>query len=566
MKTADIGLSFEHCGIADVLYRWQLVVPLNQRPYAWEDDEVEKLFHDLTKAVDTQPIYFLGTIMFTKGESNDTEVADGQQRLATTSILIAAMRDYLIELGDEKGAKEYQSDYLVKYDPPTGLYRQKLALNAQDNQFFNEQMLLPPDERKPATAGPFTSHSLLLAAAEKARAHVRDITAGLDNSAKTAKLHRWVSYLKEQALIIVVTVPAHIGNSFKMFETLNARGATASQVDILKNFLFERAPKHAQQVHSHWISMLSIIELQGDDTLLLSYIRHLWVSLRGPTTKDDLGSAIEGQVKNEGDALSLVSTLDTAAGEYVAILNPLQSARWEGLKFGRQALDLLSNGIGVEQIRPLVLAVARHFDPLEMDRAFQLFLSWSVRFLISGGGGGGKLDRYYGEQAKAVTNRQIKTATELAAAMSEVVPSDARFQEAFATASVSKANLARYYLRAVELHRGKDPSPQFLINEDPLAVNLEHILPIKPDNDWDVPAETAAVFYKRLGNMVLLPSKVNVEAGNKSFDAKKPFIEKSMFSITREVLTLSKWGPDQITERQKKLALEAPLVWPLKWK
>jgi hypothetical protein len=565
MKTAEIGLSFESAAIADVLFRWQLIVPLNQRPYAWQDDDVEKSFQDLAKAIETQPIYFLGTVMFTQG-GEDTEVADGQQRLATISIIIAAIRDYLIELGDKKGANEYQSDFLIKYDPPTGLYRTKLSLNAQDNQFFYNSILLPPDERKKDSIGPFTSHTLLSEAAALATKHVRDITAGLSNAAKTAKLHRWISFLREQALIIVVTVPAHLGNSFKMFETLNARGVNATQVDILKNFIFERAPKHAQLIHSHWISMLSVIELQGDDSLLLTYIRHLWVSINGPTTTDELGASIEARVLNEGAALNLISTLDSAAGDYVAILNPIQSPRWEGIGSGRRALDLMSNEIGVEQIRPLILAVARRFTPQEMDRAFQLFLSWSVRFLISGGGGGGKLDRYYGTQAQAVSSGAIKTTSELSVAMETVVPSDARFQEAFSTASISKANLARYYLKAMEFYKADDPLPQFLINDDPNAVNLEHILPIKPGADWKIAPETAAVFYKRLGNMVLLPAKTNGEAGNKSFPDKRPFIAKSELAITREVLAYHEWGPNEINERQKKLAEIAPKVWPLKWK
>lgn len=565
MKTAEIGLSFESSAIADVLFRWQLIVPLNQRPYAWQDDDVEKLLQDLAKAVDTQPIYFLGTVMFTQG-GDDTEVADGQQRLATVSILIAAIRDYLIELGDKKGANEYQSDFLIKYDPPTGLYKTKLRLNAQDNQFFYDSILLPPDEKKTDSKGPYTSHTLLSEATTLAAKHVRDITAGLSNAAKTDKLHRWISFLREKALIIVVTVPAHLGNSFKMFETLNARGVNATQVDILKNFIFERAPKHAQVIHSHWISMLSVIELQGDDSLLLTYIRHLWVSINGPTTTDELGAAIEAKVLNEGDALNLVSTLDSAAGDYIAIMNPLQSPRWEGLGSGRRALDLMSNEIGVEQIRPLILAVARRFTPQEMDRAFQLFLSWSVRFLISGGGGGGKLDRYYGTQAQAVSSGVIKTAAELSVAMENVVPSDAKFQEAFATVSINKANLARYYLKAIELHKAADPLPQFLINDDPNAVNLEHILPIKPGPDWKVQPETAAVFHKRFGNMVLLPAKTNVEAGNKSFTDKRPFIAKSNLAITLEVLTYDDWGPNEISERQKKVAEIAPKVWPLSWK
>lgn len=567
MKKDEVGISFEKAGIADALYRWELKVPLNQRPYAWEEGNIEKLFHDLTQAYDNQPIYFLGTVMFTQGDAGTTEVADGQQRLATISVLIAAIRDYLIELGDDKGATTYQSDFLIKYDPPSGLYKARLSLNVQDDQIFYQRILLPPAERKDIPQGPFSSHELLLNAQRLAAEHVRNVTSGLDKTAKTKKLHRWVTFLKDQAIIIVVTVPSHIGNSFKMFETLNARGAPASQVDILKNFIFEKAPKHASEIQSHWISMLSVIELHGGDDLVLTYIRHLWVSLHGPTTNDELGKSIENKIKNEGDALDLVSTLDSASGDYSAILTPLQSTRWEGLSTeARRAIDLITNDLGAEQIRPLVLAAARKFDKGELQKALQLFLSWSVRFLISGGGGGGKLDRYYGLQAKEVSDGKIKTAAALAKAMEDVVPTDAKFEEAFARASVSKGSLARYYLRSIELHRANDPHPQFLINEDPNAVNLEHVLPITPGPDWKVPADTAAVYYKRLGNMALLPAKTNVKIGNESFKTKRDVFKKNALSITKEIASYSVWGPTQITKRQSLLASVAPKIWPLIWK
>jgi hypothetical protein len=41
----------------------------------------------------------------------------------------------------------------------------------------------------------------------------------------------------------------------------------------------------------------------------------------------------------------------------------------------------MADYLRVKQIRPLLFAVARHFDPIEADKAFRLFVSWSVRFL-----------------------------------------------------------------------------------------------------------------------------------------------------------------------------------------
>src|SRR5258708_5209989 len=126
------GIDIKPLGIADILQQQALAVPLNQRPYKWSDDEVQKLFEDLNKAFDGGPLYFLGTVMFMLGDKGQIEVADGQQRLATVSILVAAIRDHLIELGDTEGAKQYESEFLIKYDPPSGTYKPRLTLNHQD--------------------------------------------------------------------------------------------------------------------------------------------------------------------------------------------------------------------------------------------------------------------------------------------------------------------------------------------------------------------------------------------------------------------------------------------------
>src|SRR5208282_1304229 len=97
---------------------------------------------------------------------------------------------------------------------------------------------------------------------------------------------------------------------------------------------------------------------------------------------------------------------------------PIQHARWSKIPSAtRKTIDILSNQLEAVQIRPLMLAITRHFSEKEAQKAFKMFVSWSVRFLIVGGGGGGKLDRYYGTRAQQVTKGKIKTAKELADSM-----------------------------------------------------------------------------------------------------------------------------------------------------
>ncbi len=559
-----LSIGIADVGIADALMRWQLSVPNNQRRYAWDEGYVEQLFHDLTKAKDAnKPIYFLGTVVLTEGAKGVREVADGQQRLATTAILLAAIRDYLIELKDQQGADQYQSDFLLKYDPPSGEFKPRIRLNVEDDQFFFDSVLLPPDKRQADNASQYKSNARIKIAAERAREHVRNITSALPVKDRPARLYEWISFLKENALVVSITVPAHISDSFRMFETLNARGLQASQVDIIKNYLFGLAHDAIGKIQPRWMSMLSTIESHGNDELLLTFIRQYWISQHGPTTENDLGEEIESAIKNEPKALNFVTDLDAAASDYVALLTPIQHPRWHGYPTGtRKAIDILINDLGAAQIRPLMLAVTRKFAPKEALKAFQLFISWSVRFMIVGGGSQGKLHRYYGSHAKDVTDGKITTAKGLSETMNEFVPSNRQFQEEFSKANVSKAFLARYYLRAIELF-GKEPMPQLLINEDPNAVNLEHVLPLSPSKDWDIDSETAATFYKRIGNMVLLGAKDNVTLGNGSFESKRATLQESPFTTTQEVGNRTKWDAEEIRNRQLKLAELAPKVWPL---
>ena len=286
---SKLSIGITDLGIADALTRWQLSVPNNQRRYAWDEGYVEQLFHDLTKAFDAnKPIYFLGTIVLTEGQKGVREVADGQQRLATTAILLAAIRDYLIELKDQLGAQQYQSDFLLKYDPPSSTYKPSIRLNVEDDQYFFDNILLPPDKRPAESASQYKSNARIKIAAEKARQHVRDITAALAVKDKANRLYEWVQFLKDNALVVSITVPAHISDAFRMFETLNARGLQASQVDIIKNFLFGKAPEAIGKIQPRWMSMLTTIESHGNDELLLTFIRQYWISQHGPTTENDL--------------------------------------------------------------------------------------------------------------------------------------------------------------------------------------------------------------------------------------------------------------------------------------
>ena len=148
--------------------------------------------------------------------------------------------------------------------------------------------------------------------------------------------------------------------------------------------------------------------------------------------------------------------------------------------------------------------------------------------------------------------------------MASVLPGDVEFEAAFSVARASQTNLARFYLRALELKEvGGDPC--LVPSEDAETVNTEHILPENPGKKWGkIDPEVAKAYYKRIGNLALLAASVNTSIGNNGFADKKPFLKQSDFRLTKAVANSQEWGVAEIEARQKKLAALAVKTWPLR--
>ncbi|MEF2556008.1 DUF262 domain-containing protein [Aurantimonas sp. C2-5-R2] len=111
------NFTFQPITIGQLLKRGRLRVPANQRSYAWREKQVRYLLTDLHDAIfdEDGDDYFLGTIVIVEGAGLPS-IVDGQQRLATTSVLLARIRDILVELGRDKSALSIERDYLETID------------------------------------------------------------------------------------------------------------------------------------------------------------------------------------------------------------------------------------------------------------------------------------------------------------------------------------------------------------------------------------------------------------------------------------------------------------------
>ena len=302
--------------------------------------------------------------------------------------------------------------------------------------------------------------------------------------------------------------------------------------------------------------------LEQDD-LTLTYLRHLIISLYGHTTEREVLERIKEKAPGKQPAIEFLDIVSEHAANYVAMMTP-SHGKWNNyspsIREHIKTLGLLQ----VTPMRPLMLAVAKRFTKKQAEKAFRQFVFWSVRFLIAGGGRSGTVEQAIARAARDVSVASITTASKLADQMAKVVPTDREFEAAFARARVSKHALARYYLRSLELKLQGDPEPEWIPNVD-IVINLEHVLPENPEKNWSsFDPSMGSIYHSRLGNMVLLKAKINSQIGNKGFAEKRKFLKGTDFRLTKQVADKKTWDPQDIEERQAKMARHAVSLWPLK--
>jgi hypothetical protein len=552
-------IAFEQAGLGSVLRQNQLVVPSNQREYAWTDREVRQLFQDFARAIN-EGDYFLGTIVTIPRMNGTLEVVDGQQRLATAAILLAAIRDYLKDKNEPVLVESINNEFLTGIDRSKRARISKLKLNIDDNELFNRIVAANPGDPAPEAGRP--SHERLLAAYTEAQRHVRNIVATLDPNDHGDLLNGWVSFIEHKALVVLLRVPDG-ADAYKMFETLNDRGLRTSQADLIKNYLFGRSGERIGEVQTRWAYMRGALEALDDD-ITIDFLRHALIVLRGHVRESEVYDVVQELVKSEQSAITFSSTLENLANTYVATFNS-DHERWNGYPdAARRAIEVF-NLLNIRPMRPLILALAWKMSEREASQALQFLVSLGVRLLVASTTRSGSVEIPLADAALAVSQARIDSAAKLRDALTTITPADQEFREAFEGARVSNARLARYYLRSMEMAAKHEAEPWFIPSDDRSIINLEHVLPKKPEGNWPEFSEEDVRFYStRLGNLALMRASDNSDMRSAPFVAKKQLFGASPYVLTSQIAELDDWTPASINERQKGLAALAVATWPVK--
>ena len=242
-------------------------VPLYQRPYVWrrieddpENDRLGPFWEDVKQTVDRlveheqlleaagdpeklAPMtpHFFGAVVIDQPEKVDGgvvahEVIDGQQRLTTAQLLIAAAARTCESTGRPKHASRLRKLWLQDEDLELGGdQRFKLRPTRYDREAFSGVM--SPDAANP------NAHDRVSAAyryfAEQLAQWVVELPAGEEDEYFNALRDT----IYEQLLVVVIELQPG-DNPQGIFESLNAQGERLLAIDLVKNHVFRRA-RHA---------------------------------------------------------------------------------------------------------------------------------------------------------------------------------------------------------------------------------------------------------------------------------------------------------------------------------
>lgn len=528
-----------------------LRVPPWQRSYSWRTQEVAEFWEDLVRFSDRYPNdniigkeYFLGSVV-TVDKASYLEVLDGQQRLATSTIMLSALRDVAATYDPDAG-RDIGNDYIAKRDRAASTTRYKLKLNNYDWKFFQEAIQEPGGQ---AGLGTLSSHKLIAKAREyllkQARLRFDAAGGGKKGYLETERL---LKVLIHHASVVEVT-SQNEDAAAAVFETLNDRGIGLSTPDLLRNFLLlkTRSVGARNEIVELWEE---VFRLGGNGGSVEDFLRHYWISTHGDIKAKALYREIKSEIEDrETNALTLSKKLAKAADDYEAIL--AADAKDRSLRLALEGAQVLNAKV----LLPALLS-ARAVGRQTAQASFApLLVSTFVRHTLIGGLAGVELESFVFELAVELrTEKNFKSAVRR---LREFAPPDRDFKKAFATAQVGRVKSARYLLTAIEHYQRETGEVRV---EDPDMVHVEHIYPQNPraGKKWRKHDE----FINRLGNLTLLGKRLNQSARNASFTTKKKkaYVDSDI-EITEQLMAYGRWTTTEIEKRQASLATAAVKIW-----
>ena len=243
-----------HMWNLETLFKLIYEVPVYQRPYSWDKEQVEILLNDIAEAYaseDKEEGYYTGNIIVydvddkVNGIISKYDIIDGQQRITTFSLillsvyylaLISGVLETDMTINRVKGALWKILNRSYRKDLPVVTLNsiERKCFGDLFNKGFDDAKKLEAFCRQYKTTSIFEDRVLknFLYITER----LKDTVVAQDSSS----ILDYADYLLQYVHFIVIEANCKRNKVFSMFESINSKGKKLEDIDLIKTYIFSK--------------------------------------------------------------------------------------------------------------------------------------------------------------------------------------------------------------------------------------------------------------------------------------------------------------------------------------
>ena len=573
MKTGQSTLT-----LMEILKKYEkLRVEDYQRTYSWSPSQITDLWTDIVDtAEETATDHFFGTLILqlSPNEPKSATIVDGQQRLTTVFIFLAAIRDAINELSVKEIAPE--KNRLAPIRPMEIAWQTILSpkqargdYRFESSRFLRKVMsecvLAEPLDQKPL---PMRDKKVTIALRKGVR-HARLLVQKEMNKQVTDqdRLMRAFELLKAltDKFYVLQIETGSIGESLDIFLTLNNRGLPLGPSDLVRGELMrilgqglneQEQGKLKERILDEWTD---IVELVSEPE---TFLRHFLLATSEDKVQKKLVVDFVKRRLNGGEEVDKVQEaenfwrdLKSASVRYGAIISqPNQLG--EDYAYYVELLEGLQKSHRIA----LMTLLNQSYAEDEVSEIIRLIYVLSYRWSMA------NLSRQAIEdlfQALSTKMREGAIASDL---ISELVSQCDDVHVDFSR--FFRGDIDDDFVTKAALHFINKLTAKGTIIHDLKVLHLEHIAPQSETDEWLASFyagdESKYSRYESTvtagGNLTLLDPGLNTKIGNKNFLAKKAEYTKSGLFITSNLCEFESWDESLVLERSEWLAESFRLI------
>jgi len=535
----------------------QFVIPIYQRTYSWHLSQCEQLFKDILRISQSKNLngHFIGSVVYfqesihTVSDVPKLLVIDGQQRLTTVTLLIAALAEYIKEneVDIETNATKLQNYYLFNAEEE-GELRFKLLLTRRDKQTLMDLL-----------KGISSSEQVSKRVSENFQFFKKKI-----NSDNAQAVYNGLMRL----FIVDVALEKDVDNPQLIFESMNSTGLDLSQADLIRNYVLmgQEATLQTKLYEKYWYPMEQNF---GNEyaSRFDWFMRDYLIVKTGKIPKigfvyEDFKNYVQGENSAE-NITEIVEDVFHLSKFYANIVLHKEPDNELLAVFKR------ISQLKVDVSHPFILAVYNDFNDELLTKAeflevLTLIENYVFRRAICGIPTN-SMNNTFANLYKSVNKEDYLNSVIIAFGLLgsyKRFPLDAEFERELIAKDVYNFRNRNYLLDRLENYNRKEK-----VNVD--EYTIEHILPQNPNlsEEWKTILgerwkETQEKYLHTLGNLTL--TGYNSELSDHPFSKKKTMeggFDDSPIRLNDLLKNTDTWNEEQILLRAGALTSIAKQIW-----